>query len=249
MPCRASPLALARAFRYIRRMENPEENLTALRARIDKLDEQLAALLNQRIGVIREVAALKAAHWPNNCHIRPGREGQMHRAIAERFLNSEFPPLAALAIWRQLIGASTHLESPLNIVCLNANPEHAWLAREYFGVQIGLQLVPTLVDAFAHLRNDTSNILILPAPINADWWKAAEGFRAAELKIFASLPVVGDNLPVGMEGAVALAKLKPEPSGDDVSYHVHNGELVTTVGFNPEGAGYFLGAHPRPIHL
>ncbi|MFZ4541680.1 MAG: chorismate mutase [Rickettsiales bacterium] len=56
-------------------MENPDEKLNALRARIDATDEQLAELLISRIGIINEVAKLKAEHWPNSCHIRPGREG------------------------------------------------------------------------------------------------------------------------------------------------------------------------------
>ena len=230
-------------------MENPEQHLTALRGRIDALDEELAKLLVTRIGIIREVAALKAEHWPNNCHIRPGREGQMHTAIAKRFSGTDFPVLGALAIWRQLIGASTHLESPLNIVCLASNPEYMWLAREYFGVQVGISIVPSLVDALAQLRNGSSNILLLPSPSVSDWWKAAESIRAAELAIFANLPVVSGNVPAATTPAVALAKLTPEHSGDDVSYHVHNGELVTRAGFVPEEAGIFLGAHPRAITL
>lgn len=230
--------------------KTPEEQLAILRARIDAKDEELAQLFISRIGIIREVAKLKGEHWPNNCHIRPGREGQMHHAIARRFTGSDFPPLAALAIWRQLIGASTHIESPLNVVTLVAHPEHAWLAREYFGLQIGAQLAPTLVDALAHLRNGPSNILILPAPSETnDWWKGAEGIRAADLAIFAMLPVVSDNLPQGSQPAVALAKLDPEDSGDDISYHVHEKELIVRPGFHPDEPGIFLGAHPRAIHF
>lgn len=232
-----------------RGMENPEEALSALRARIDALDEQLAELLNIRIGVIREVAALKAEHWPNGCHIRPGREGQMHKMIEKRFTGASFPPLAALAIWRQLIGASTHLESPLNISYLSTHPEHLWLGREYFGVQVGLQPSHTLVDGLAHLRNGSSNILLLPNPSVSDWWKGAEALKAAGVFIFATLPVVAENLPSGMMSAVALAKLTPEDSGDDISYHVEKGELIVRPGFLPDEPGVFLGAHPRAISL
>lgn len=230
-------------------MENPEEKLVALRTRIDEIDVKLADLFNTRIGIIREVAALKAEHWPKSCHIRPGREGKMHQALASRFSAAPFPPLAALAIWRQLIGASTHVESPLNVVSLNAHPDHAWLAREYFGVQVGISRVPSLVDAFAQFRAGTSNILLLPTPTLSDWWRAAESMRAAGLFIFASLPVVGANLPEGTMPAVALAAVAPEDSGDDVSYHVQSGELITRAGFHPNEDGIFLGAHPRAIQL
>lgn len=230
-------------------MDSPEQKLADFRARIDALDVQLADLFNLRIGIIREVAALKAAHWPAACHIRPGREGQMHHAIAKRFANGPFPPLAALAIWRQLIGASTHLESPLNVVSLAAHPEHAWLAREYFGLQVGLHEAHTLADALAPIASKQCNILILPEPNASDWWQSATAIRAAGLSMFASIPVVGSNLPQGTSGAVALAAVTPEDSGDDISYHVKNGELITRDGFHPNDAGVFLGAHPRAITL
>jgi chorismate mutase len=231
-------------------MTTPEEQLAALRAQIDATDQTIGELLISRVGIIHQVAALKAANWPNNCHIRPGREGQMHQKIAQRFNGTAFPPLAALAIWRQLIGASTHLESPLNITTLDAHPEHLWLAREYFGVQIGLEPAFSMVDALSHMRMGSSNILILPCPQTNEWWKAAEAMRAAGLFIFASLPVVGNNLPNGTLSAVALAKVAPEPSGDDVSYHVTNGILNIYSDFNDDaGEGIFLGAHPRAISL
>lgn len=230
--------------------KTPEDQLNALRTQIDSTDQAIGELLIKRIGIIHEVAKLKAAHWPNNCHIRPGREGKMHQMIAKRFTGSAFPPLAAIAIWRQLIGASTHLESPLNISYLTAQPEHLWLAREYFGVQIGAQPANSLVDALAHLRMNSSNIIILPCPNLDEWWKGAEAMRAAGISIFAYLPVVGSNLPAGVTPAVALAKVTPEPSGDDVSYHVIDGQLVVHSDFNTDaGEGIFLGAHPRALHL
>lgn len=242
-------LARFRIIRYIRGMETPEQQLTALRARIDATDRTISQLLVERIGIIREVAALKAAHWPNHCHIRPGREGQMHQAIAARFEGSGFPPLAALAIWRQLIGASTHLESPLNITALAPYSEHLWLAREYFGVQVGLTSAPSLSEALAQLASGRSNILLLPLPTSHACWQQAEQIKASGLSIFAQLPVVASNLPAGMHAALALAAVTPEASGDDVSYHLRHGTLTTRDGFHPEGEGLFLGAHPRPISI
>ena len=85
-------------------MDSPEEQLLAHRARIDQVDELIAQLLIARTQVIGDVAKLKAANWPNACHIRPAREGQMHRALVQRFRGTDFSTRTALAIWRQLIG-------------------------------------------------------------------------------------------------------------------------------------------------
>ena len=230
-------------------MDAPEQKLQGFRARIDALDESIAQLLIERVGVIREVAALKAAHWPKACHIRPAREGQMHRAMAQRFSGTGFPARMALAIWRQLIGGSTHLESPLNVTYLDAYPEHRFLAREYFGVQIGATHAATITDALATLASGKSNILILPA--NTDWARDAATLHAAGLRIFAALPVEAENLPTDCTAALALAALTPENSGDDISYFLNgDGTLKTVDGFiTTRGDATFLGAHPRPISL
>jgi chorismate mutase len=228
-------------------MTHPEEQLQGLRSRIDALDESVAKLLIERAGVIRDVAALKAQHWPKSCHIRPGREGQMHRTILKRFAGSGFPPAVALAIWRQLIGGSTHLESPLVVTAVD--PNHRFLAREYFGLQVGTAVAPSIGEALARMEAGESNLLILPSPDVSGWWQYAPRLREIGLSIFACLPLVEGSLPTGVVPAVALAAVEPEPSGDDISYHVENGRLEKTEGFLPERPGIFLGAHPRPLSL
>jgi len=232
-------------------MDSPEQQLLQFRAKIDAVDAQLARLLVERIGVIREVAALKAAYWPNACHIRPGREGEMHRAIAARFADTGFSPLMALAIWRQLIGGSTHVESPLHVTYLAAYPEHRFLAREYFGVQVGATSAATLAEAVAHIKTGQSNILILPTPTQHDWWRDHALLAEHGLHIFAALPLVENNCPSDCTPAVALAAVTPENSGDDISYFLRtDGTLAILNGFHTthENA-VFLGAHPRPITL
>lgn len=192
----------------------PERQLAALRARIDALDDKLVRLFVERMGIIHQVAELKGKHWPNDCHIRSGREGEMHRRIAKAFKGSNFPPYAAVAIWRQLIGSATNAESPLNIAFLAGQAHHYWLAREYFGPLVNLTSVaaPALVE--------DSNVLLLPAPgePGIDWWRNPIQHKGKSLALFACLPLVAAPLPGEASPAVALAPLVPEPSGDDISY-------------------------------
>lgn len=218
--------------------QTPEQTLEQYRARIDALDDQLIALLNERIGVVKQVAALKAQHWPNNCHIRSGREGRMHARIAQRFADSAFPAAAALAIWRQIIGASTHVESPLKIAVKNA--AQAALAREYFGVVAEIAPFKTLADALAGIARGEATIL-LASPRDL----AAIHAGDAQLKVFAALPVaLRGKRPL----ALALAHITPEPSGDDISYHLDAAQrVVARPGFDTNGT--WLGAHPRPLTL
>jgi chorismate mutase len=208
----------------------PEQTLEQHRARIDALDTQLIALLKERIGVVKQVAALKAEHWPGTCHIRPGREGRMHQRVAAEFKDSDFPAAAALAIWRQIIGASTHVESPLHIAVTSA--EQAALAREYFGVTASITPFLNLADALAN----TQRTVLLATTSDLPVVRAV----APALKIFGALPLQGAE-----PTALALAEITPEPSGDDVSYYLREGRIETQPGFAPNDQ--WLGAHPRPI--
>ena len=255
---------------------SPEQQLTDFRRRIDTLDDKLIRLLIERIGIVRTVAALKAEHWPNSCHIRSGREGQMHQRIAKAFAGSGFSPWAAVSIWRQLIGASTNVESPLSIAYLSSEPHHYWLAREYFGPLVNLTSIaaPSLVE--------TSNVLILPTPDEpgVNWWRNPMLHHAKPLMLFARLPLAAEDMPGELASAVALAPITPEPSGDDISYFLiktaditppilkssrvisHGRDhLLILSGFvtmedariqklqSTETHIHWLGAHPRPLTL
>ncbi len=201
---------------------SPEDQLTAFRNRIDALDETITQLLLERCGVVRQVGQLKDTHWPRACHIRSGREGQMHEAIAARFAGTDIPPAIAIAIWRQLIGASTCLESPLSAVFLARQPQHGWLVREYFGITASIRAESCLADMFDTLARNEANLMILPEPGTrageGDWWLDPGLFTSHGLAIFARLPVTTDPLPDGSRPALALAAITPEPSGNDISY-------------------------------
>lgn len=241
----ASPLAPTLAIHYTLPMTTPEQQLATFRARIDAIDDTLAKLMLERIEIVAEVGKLKNANWPRECHIRPGREARMHRWVVERFRGTKFSTRAAFLIWRQLIGASTTIESPLKIAVLRE--EHRPRARNYFGANAYIELFKSPSEIAAAIQNKTVNLVLVPAALEPGWWNALpEDFR-----IFAQLPILArdmQNLPT----LYALAAIDPEPSGDDVSFYVVDGELKILDGFvlpeqsNLPGAR-FLGAAAKPI--
>ncbi len=220
--------------------QNPtisEPALEALRARIDALDDAIIKLIRERMGIIAEVAALKNGHTAARCHIRSGREGQMHRRIAAAFAGSDFPPLAALAIWRQLISAASHREAPLSIS--SAAPAH--LARDYFGSFATHRNAAHAQAALAELASGQASIAVIPP----SGLSALARFPA--LKVFAALPLSGRSIE-----ALAVAEITPEPSGEDVSYFLSaEGKVETMAGFAREGqpGALWLGAHPQQLKL
>lgn len=211
-----------------------DAQLHVLRGRIDAVDDKIIALIKERTGIIHEVGKLKKAHTPNDCHIRPAREGQMHKRIFDAFKGSDFNVHAAVIIWRHLISASTHLESPL--VVTSSAPRH--LAHEYFGHYVNHSDAEDSEAALRDVSNRKSNIAVI----------ACEDIALLEkhpkLKIFAALPVIGQKIE-----AVAVAALKPEDSGDDVSYFLDaDRHVVSKEGFMTElGDDVWLGAHPAQL--
>ena len=171
----------------------------------------------------------------------------MHHSIARRFHGTDIPPTIAIAIWRQLIGASTQLESPLRIATLASADHHPWMAREYFGVNVAITTHTTLTELLESIAQNRCNIILLPAPISAP---DAAALHAAGLKLFASLPATAQPLPNGAFPAIAFARITPEPSGDDTSYFLRDGVVETINGFvTTHQQALFLGAHPRPVPL
>jgi chorismate mutase len=139
-------------------MQTPEQQLAAHRARIDAIDETLTQLLIERTQIVAQVGALKNATWPRDCHIRPGREARMHRSVIQRFSGSLFSVRAALLIWRQIIGASTALESPLKVAVLSA--DHRPRARNYFGANAQITLCASLSELAEKLADKTCTIAL-----------------------------------------------------------------------------------------
>ncbi len=206
--------------------------LAEFRARIDAMDDELIALINDRCDIVAQVGALKRAHLDTRCFIRPAREALMIRRIAAQFEAHAFSSAAAAAIWRLIIAASTSLEQPLRITSYfqpNAQ-ESYWLAREYFGSfsNVVKETVPSRV--IGHVMDGKALVGVLPAldAGNEDaWWKLLpRGEVNPRPSIFACLPYAFMEDPLHQPGsplrpaALAVGYVDCEPTGDDVTYIV-----------------------------
>jgi len=120
--------------------------LADLRARIDTLDAQLLALLNQRAHVAEQVGALKKRE--GTPFFRPDRVAQ----VIERISQANTGPLKnahVSAIWREIMSACLALESPQRVAVLG--PEGTFCeqaAIEYFGGAADLLYCATFDEVF-----------------------------------------------------------------------------------------------------
>jgi chorismate mutase/prephenate dehydratase len=107
------------------------DDLIPLRRRIDAIDEDILRLLNERAGVVLEVAKVKERHQA------PLKVPEREAAILKRLLEKNpgpFPAAAVAAVFKEIISASLALEGPVRITYLGPEATFTHLAaRRYFG--------------------------------------------------------------------------------------------------------------------
>lgn len=201
-------------------MDNAEAPLQTYRDQIDMLDDQIIQLLKERIDIVSKVGALKKENGEAGVFIRSGREGRMHRRIFEAFQGSGLDPQAALQIWRILISASTHHESPMRIVATHTREasDLLYLTKEYFGSFLKVETNSNPVHIISDIYERKASIGVLPYPDDeTNWWHALAQYQEPRVYIFAKLPLC-ESSPHA-PSALAVAEVTPESSaiGDEVA--------------------------------
>lgn len=189
--------------------ETPALDLAAIRAELDRLDDQILALAGARAALVREVARAKG---PNAPFLRPGREAQiMRRLMQNRPAGLPAPVMARL--FRELIAGLYSEQGGLSVAIGADQPNIAWrdVARDHFSSQCAIDFLPPR-EAIVAARLPRV-IALLPAPrADSDWWLELLPERAPQ--IVARLPLwVEPQSPV----LWMVANLAPEPSGDDIT--------------------------------
>ncbi len=233
--------------------------LDHLRAEIDRIDQAVLDLLIERSNVVRRIGEVKGDGPDGRSALRPAREAQILRRLAERS-GARFPAPVLVRMWRELIAALTRLQTPLSVAVF-APKERAlqvWdLARDHFGSATAMVAVDRPLQALRALADRSATVAVLPLPNDDDsWWVSLMSDR--ELRVFARLPFVSSD---GEEvRALALGQLEIEPSGDDLTplaIEADQGlsrgrlrELLATANLTPGWAATWRPDPPAPaVHL
>jgi chorismate mutase len=168
-----------------------EPSLADLRREIDRIDEQMHALLLERGEIIDTLIAIKKTEETGSA-FRPAREADMMRRLVARH-HGNLPLETAESIWRVIISTFTYVQAPFSV--------HADLsagdtlmrdsARFHFGFTV--PFVPhmgasSVVEAVTESKGDLGLIPAFATAGSGPWWAALE-FAAAP-KIIARLPFV-----------------------------------------------------------
>jgi chorismate mutase/prephenate dehydratase len=192
--------------------------LSELRERIDALDETMHRLLIERSSVIDALIAAKGTA-ASGVAIRPQREAEMMRRIAER--HSGNLPLATVEhLWREIISTFTYMQAPFRIVVHYGSDPVAIhdLARFAFGFSVDLvraESPPKVVETVAATDSDLGLIPIENARFENPWWRGLR--QPSEPKVTALWPfIAGKGLPADAPALVISPPLS-EPAGTDLS--------------------------------
>ena len=199
-------------------MDTTAPPLEHLRAEIDRIDQDILDLLIARSAVVRRIGEVKGDRLDGRSALRPAREAQILRRLAER-AGGRFPAQVLVRMWRELIAAQTRLQAPLSVAVF-AQEESAlqvWdLARDHFGSATAMIPVDRALQALRSLGDGSATVAVLPLPHDDEsWWVSLMSDREVRLRVFAQLPFVsshGDEVR-----ALAIGPLEIEPSGDDLA--------------------------------
>lgn len=201
-------------------------SLTELRLRIDAIDAELLRLVDERSSLARDIAAAKAREGgdANACLLRPDREAMLLRKLTgkPRVAASD---AAVVAIWRELISESLRIQGEdqgglhLDFWAGEASAQLVKWSRERFGAAPSEAGLPEPVHVIAAARDPRHIGILSLDPRAGAWW--ARLLAEPQVRVICALPERAPERPKGF----AIAALKPEPTGDDVSYWVTDSRL------------------------
>jgi chorismate mutase/prephenate dehydratase len=194
--------------------------LDDLRAEVDRIDRAILELLIERTDVGREIGRIKADRLNARLAARPAREAVILRRLVA-LAGERFPRAVLVRMWRELLAATTRLQTPMSVSVFATQHGFAtWdLARDHFGSVTPMVRVESATQALRSVSDGSATVAVMPLPNDDDpWWLALVSDHHDRLRVFARLPFVARSAQEGDERhALALARLEPEPSGDDLA--------------------------------
>ncbi|MEZ5648205.1 MAG: chorismate mutase [Alphaproteobacteria bacterium] len=194
--------------------------LAQLREEIDAVDKTLHDLLLKRVGIVAKIRQVKG----DSPALRPGREAQILRQLAERHAPYAQDGIALanlLHMWREMINALTAFQAPFSVGLFMGpldGPTLRDVTRDHYGSYTALTQYPTPETALGAIRDNKNTLTVLPYPTKMrSWWKLLREPSYDRLRIVARLPFfVPENHRVMLEETgLVVAAFPPEPSGQD----------------------------------
>jgi chorismate mutase/prephenate dehydratase len=179
----------------------PKNPIDDLRAQIDRLDDQLVALLNRRAKLAMRVAENKRR--ANEAFFRPAREKRVYQRV-EALNKGPLRRENMRSIYREIIAACLSLEQPMQVACLGPPGTFSYRAvREQFGDGAEAVTVASIGEVFDEVEHRRAHYGVVPVE------NSTEGVVAATLDRF-----VSSNLVVKAEILLRIEQCLMSRSGN-----------------------------------
>jgi chorismate mutase/prephenate dehydratase len=159
-----------------------KKELSAIRTRIDTIDQQVVKLLNTRLKCAQKIGELK--HGAKGRIYVAEREADVLRRVAAANKGGVLKPAALQAIYREIMSAALALEKPLVIAYLGpeATNTHA-AALKKFGASVDYRPMPSLADVFTAVEKGEADYGVVPIE------NSTEGSVRDSLDLFVETPL------------------------------------------------------------
>lgn len=138
------------------------DNLQAVRARIDQLDEQIQALISDRARCAEEVARQKNIAGDSPEYYRPEREAEVLRTVIERNKG----PLAddeIARLFREIMSACLALQQPMSVAFLGPEGTYTQAAvYKQFGHSVKSRPLVSIADIFREVEAGAVHYGVVP---------------------------------------------------------------------------------------
>lgn len=136
--------------------------LKTLRDRIDKLDQQIQELINERGSVAKEVAEFKQNAGEDAAYYRPEREAQVLREILARN-KGPIPDEEMARLFREIMSVCLAMEKPMTVAYLG--PEGTFTqaaALKHFGQSVETLSLAAIDDVFREVESGAAHYGVVP---------------------------------------------------------------------------------------
>lgn len=141
-----------------------DEELRALRAEIDAIDDQLLALIERRLAASGAVALAKGKEAGHRLKLRPRRQADVIERLQGRARRT--PREAVAAVWRELMGHGLQAQAPTLILLAGGGDRaliEAW-TRAHFGSAPPILHVASAAEALRRAREEEA-VAVLAGPL------------------------------------------------------------------------------------
>lgn len=202
------------------------ETLDDLRRAIDRIDDSILDLLNERAALGARIAAAKRASDDAGSYggvvLRPGREMEILRRLLRR-ATGLFPKAVIIRMWREMFAALISLQGPMSMaVYMPARGAgYLELARDTYGSLTPATPWQTTAPVVRAVAEGEVSVGVLPLPRFEEsnpWWPMLFFETANTPRIISRLPLCGPG-PGRGDGveAFAIGRMPVEPTGHDRS--------------------------------